>query len=162
VTVGDSTRAVCSVQGQRYDGAGLPVGTQFQVNTYTTSGQGEPAVAADGGGNFVVVWQSAQGDGSDTDKTSVHGQRYDATGSPLGGEFQVNSYTTSYQGAPDVAADASGNFVVVWDSSGSAGSDAYGSSIHGQRYNSAGRTRRGGISGEHLHHRTTVLSGGGH
>jgi hypothetical protein len=127
-----------SVQGQRYDGAGLPVGAQFQVNTYTTSGQAEAAVAADGGGNFVVVWQSAQGDGSDTDKTSVHGQRYDATGSPLGGEFQVNSYTTSYQGTPDVAADASGNFVVVWDSSGSAGSDADGSSIHGQRYNSAG------------------------
>ena len=36
---------------------------------------------------------------------------------PLGGEFQVNTYTTGNQGfsAIAVAADPAGNFVVVWD-----------------------------------------------
>src|SRR5262245_37811447 len=34
-------------------------GPEFQVNTYTANGQSLPAVAADGNGNFVVVWQSS-------------------------------------------------------------------------------------------------------
>src|SRR5262249_9561399 len=62
------------------------------------------------------------------------GQRYDSTGTPLGGEFQVNTYTTSGQGRPAVAGDGAGNFVVVWESGGSAGSDTFGLSIQGQRY----------------------------
>ena len=45
-----------------------------------------------------------------------------ASGTPIGGEFQVNSYTTSYQRYPEVAADGAGNFVVAWLSGGSAGS----------------------------------------
>ena len=34
----------------------------------------------------------------------------------VGNEFQVNTYTTSYQRNPSVAMDADRNFVVVWDS----------------------------------------------
>jgi uncharacterized membrane protein len=33
-----------------------------------------------------------------------------------GAEFQVNTYTTDHQTSPAVAADAAGNFVVVWES----------------------------------------------
>ena len=35
---------------------------------------------------------------------------------PAGPELQVNTYTTGSQFGPDVAMDASGNFVVVWQS----------------------------------------------
>jgi len=85
---------------------------QFQVNTYTTSWQVEPAVASDAAGNFVVVWISQDGSGG-----GVFGQRYASTGSALGTEFQVNTYTTGDQGYPvAVSADAAGNFVVVWNS----------------------------------------------
>ncbi|MGA8261969.1 MAG: hypothetical protein WB783_17285, partial [Arenicellales bacterium] len=34
---------------------------------------------------------------------------------PLGAEFQVNTFTPGYQADADVAADAQGNFVTVWD-----------------------------------------------
>src|SRR5688500_10836367 len=34
----------------------------------------------------------------------------------LGPEFRVNTYTNNDQLRPSVAADAAGNFVVVWDS----------------------------------------------
>src|SRR5687768_16993350 len=37
-------------------------------------------------------------------------------GEPIGAEFRVNTYTTDNQFWPHVAADASGNFVVVWTS----------------------------------------------
>ena len=39
-----------------------------------------------------------------------------ALAQPVGPEFRVNTYTTSYQAIPSVASDASGNFVVVWTS----------------------------------------------
>src|SRR5947207_1324556 len=69
-----------------------------------------PAVAASDTGSFVVVWQSNQ----DTDGTNgIFGRRYSSSGSALAPEFQVHSYTTSYQSAPSVASDSTGNFVVV-------------------------------------------------
>jgi len=127
-----------SIQGQRYDGIGNAVGSEFQVNTYTTSLQFGASVAIDADGEFVVVWTSIGSAGSDTDGTSVQGQRYDASGNAVGSEFQVNTYTTSYQFARSVAADEDGDFVVVWTSFGSAGDDSSASSIQGQRYDLSG------------------------
>ena len=46
--------------------------------------------------------------------SGVFGQRFDSDGSMVGSEFQVNTYTTGTQDTPSVAADASGNFVMVW------------------------------------------------
>ena len=86
-----------------------PVGGEFQVNTYTTSAQLIPAVAADASGNFVVVWQSDGSAGSDNSFHSIQGQRYDASGNTVGSEFQVNSYTTSEQFVPSSGRESSGN-----------------------------------------------------
>jgi hypothetical protein len=112
---------------------GNPLGPEFRVNTYTSGDQSASSVAVDSSGNFVVVWQSPQ-DGS---ITGIYGQRYVSTGAPLGPEFRVNSHTTSNQGRPSVAADSSGNFVIVWQSVGQDGSN-YTYGIFGQRYASSG------------------------
>ena len=68
--------------GQLFDKSGAPVGTQFQVNTYTTGDQGTFSalghvvdVAADGTGNFTVVWQS-ENQPNDSSSFGVFGQRY--------------------------------------------------------------------------------------
>ena len=127
-----------SVQGQRFASDGSPQGAQFQVNTYSQNSQIRASVAADADGDFVVVWQSNGSSGTDTDSRSIQGQRYDSVGSPQGAEFQVNTYTSHYQRSPSVAADADGDFVVVWESYGSSGTDRSGYSIQGQRYASAG------------------------
>ena len=121
--------------GQRYDSAGVPQGSEFRVNSYTTFGQLKPSVARAVEGGFVVVWDSPDGD-----MGGVFGQRFDNDGTAGGGEFPVNSYTTRNQYRPFVAADASGNFVVVWNSFQQDG-NAYG--IFGQRYDSEG-VRQGG------------------
>jgi hypothetical protein len=126
------------IQGQRYDAAGLPVGGEFQINSVTTSSQLQPGVASDTAGNFVVVWASLVSAGTDTSSLSVQARRFDSTGIPLGAEFQVNTYTTGYQSHPDVATETGGNFVVVWRSAGSAGSDTSSSSIQAQRFDSTG------------------------
>ncbi|MGH7342160.1 MAG: hypothetical protein ACREKH_16845, partial [Candidatus Rokuibacteriota bacterium] len=119
---------------QRFDADGSPTGTEFQVNTYTTSYQQDPAVAVAPAGGFLVVWASGPG-GSVTD---IQGQRYDAGGLPLGGEFLVNSYTTGLQFAPAAMSDAAGRFVVVWGSAGSSETDLHGTSIQARRFDAGG------------------------
>ncbi len=127
-----------SVQGQRYASNGTKVGDEFQVNSYTTLNQSFPAVAADANSNLIVVWQSRGSNGTDTDVDSIQGQRYASNGTPIGGEFQVNSYTTSAQYVPAVASDYNGSFVVVWESYGSVGDDNSAWSVQGQRYSADG------------------------
>ena len=115
----------------------VPLGGQFQINSYTTSAQYHAIVAKDAQGDFVVVWQSggSYGTGTDTDGWSIQAQRYDDTGTPAGSQFQVNSYTTSSQSAPSVSAlGPEGSFVVVWASVGSYGTDLSTFSVQGQRF----------------------------
>ena len=56
------------------------------------------AMAPDG--DFIVVWRSFGSDGTDTDSGSIQGQAFNSAGAPLGGEFQVNTYTTACRPFP--------------------------------------------------------------
>ena len=132
VWASQSDGAQMGVSGRRFDAAAVPLGGEFQVNSFTTSDQRSPAIATDGSGNFVVVWISY---GQDGNGFGVFGQRFSSSGSPLGLEFQVNSFTTAPQFVPSVAANAAGDFVVVWPS---VGQDGDGWGVFGQRFSSAG------------------------
>ena len=132
-----------SIQGQRYSSGGAAQGAQFQVNSYTTLGQYAPSVSLDADGDFVVVWYSNGSSGGDTSSYSIQSQRYASGGAALGGQFQVNAFTTFSQDRPAVSLAADGDFVVVWQSNGSSGGDTSGRSIQGQRYASVG-TAQGG------------------
>jgi hypothetical protein len=86
-----------------------PVGDEFHVNTYTTGDQLHPDVSSEPGGRFVVVWDTQE----TTPFTSVHAQRYQGGGQPLGAEFRVNTDTSAPAITPRVAVWP-GAFVVVW------------------------------------------------
>ncbi len=58
---------------------------------------------------------------------------------PAGDEFQINTQTIDRQREPGIARLAGGDFVVVWDSQSSSGSDTSLQSIQGQRYDSQGQ-----------------------
>jgi hypothetical protein len=120
------------VYAQRYNAAGQALGDAFRVNSYTSGSQIYSKVAMDADGDFVVIWNSAGQDGS---SYGVYAQRYSAAGEVLGGEFKVNTYTSSTQRFSSVAMDADGDFVVTWSSSGQDGS-SWG--VYAQRYNAAG------------------------
>jgi MYXO-CTERM domain-containing protein len=79
VWFGEGQGEYSGVFGQRYDSAGTAQGAAFQVNTYTTSFLNHPAVATAGSGNFVVVWESYDQDGS---STGVFGQRFSDDAAP--------------------------------------------------------------------------------
>jgi cysteine-rich repeat protein len=103
------------IAGRYFDGAGIPTGPEFLVNAFTTGYQGAPAVGSDGTG-FVVVWEDYHD--HDGHWSGVFGQRFGAGGVPVGSEFLVNAYTTGNQSEPDVAVEASGEFLVVWENGG--------------------------------------------
>jgi hypothetical protein len=139
----ESDTSYGSIQGQRYASDGSPQGMQFQVNSSTDDAQRFPAVAAADNGDFVVVWESYTSGGDDDSDRSVQGQRFASDGTTLGGEFQVNTYTTLGQMLPRVATASDGDFVVVWTSYGSYGSDTSSYSVQGQRYASDGSAQGG-------------------
>ena len=114
---GGSDGSASGILAERYNSTGARQGDEFQVNTETRSYQSGPSVAVDDDGDFVVVWKS-ENLLQDGDDAGVFGQRYDRSGVPQGGEFQVNSFTTGDQWFPDVAMDADGDFVVAWESNG--------------------------------------------
>ena len=124
-----------SVHARRYDATGAPLAPPFQVNTYTTGSQSFASVAEVSGGGFVVVWGSDGSVGADTSYSSILGRLHDASGAPVGAEFEVNSYTTNTQLIPTAAALAGGGFVVTW-SGLLPGSDTDGSLI-ARRFDSA-------------------------
>ena len=123
------------VLARRFDRGGAPVGAEVVVG-----GAGYelfPDLARTPDGGFVVVW-NASADGSGA---GISARRFDAQGTALAAAFVVNTYTTGDQEYPDVAVDASGNFVVVWIDQ-VPGRDGSGTALFGQRFSAAG-VRRG-------------------
>lgn len=122
------------VFAQRFNAEGIPQGTEFQVNTTTQGNQQYSAVAMSANGAFVITWSSQGQDGVGT--WGVYGQRFDAAGNPMGGEFLVNTTTAGNQQESSVAMDAVGRFVITWSSHSQDDSGSWG--IYGQRYDFMG------------------------
>lgn len=143
-----------SIVARRFDANGVPQGDEFVVNTFTPDNQRVPAVALDGTGNFVVSWQTGSYGPTtpDGNVTSVAARHFTADGAPLGDEFQVNTYTTGDQGSPAVTADATGRFVITWNSGGYYGppQDRSGAGVFGQRYRTTAFTAPAGVRGARL------------
>jgi len=96
---------------QRLDPNGLPVGGEFRVNGYTLDAQLYPSGAASDDGTLIIVWESANL--PQEGQKAICGQLYDSNAVESGTEFVINEEPSVCR-YPDVAADANGNFAVVW------------------------------------------------
>ncbi len=134
---GEGAQDPQGIYGRRFDGAGAAVGSQFIVNSYRTNAQSQPSVAMDDDGDFVAAWTSF---GQDGDRDGVVARLFDRFGDAVGNDFVVTTRTTDRQEKADVAMDAGGDFVVVWNSYGQDGS-SWG--VYGQRFDASGN-RQGG------------------
>ncbi len=119
------------IYGQRFDGQNTKLGSEFRANTTTNDAQKRSSISTDTSGNFVIVWE---GSGQDGNSTGVFGQRYNATGSAQGSEFQINVTTNNSQELPEVAHFSDGGFVVSWSGKGSG--DVSG--VFVRRFNASG------------------------
>ena len=119
------------VFGQLFNNTGAKVGAEFQVNQQTTGAQRDVRVARRPTGEFMVVWRSPQ----DDQGGAIMARRYQANGTPVAGEFQVNTRELGYQYQPDAAYFSNGDAIVVWTSYGQDGSNA---GVYGQRLDASG------------------------
>jgi hypothetical protein len=106
--------------GRRFNAAGVAQATEFQVNTYTPESQIYPSVAIDTDGDFVIAWQS--NNGQDGNAEGIFARRFASSGLPQGAELQVNTFFSSNQSDPAAAMTSSGDFVLTWHSIGQDGS----------------------------------------
>lgn len=127
-----NTVGTTGIFARMFQAGGTPVGSEFKVNSYTTGAQDHSAVAMDATGNFVVSWDASSGDGNGY---GIFARRFNASGTPLGLNFTVNTFTKNNQFAPAIARDAAGDFVITWESDLKDGS---GFGIAARRYNAAG------------------------
>lgn len=121
------------IQAQLFTQDGVKIGGEFQVDQAGANRvQYTPEIAADGLGNYVVVWADFNQTVTDSE---IWMRRFDGAANPLGSAVQVNTYTTGRQQLPQVAADSTGKFVVVWESQGQ---DGDGLGVFGQQFDAAG------------------------
>ena len=126
------------VKGRLLSAEGEALGDEFLVNTTTSDLQYRPEVTALAGGGFVVTWINGQ----ISSTREVRAQIYEADGSRVGGEINVNTATAGYQQIADTAALAHGGFVVVWQDRskgvGGAAGDSSEDAIKAQVFTSQG------------------------
>lgn len=109
---GDRDGSDSGIFARRFDPSG-PVGTEFQINAYTTGAQHEPKIARVNAMNdFVVMWE-------DDEPYAIKARRFSAAGTALGDESIVVDPIL-----PAEIDGMDGGFVVVW------GLD----SMYGQRF----------------------------
>jgi hypothetical protein len=118
---------------RHFDGAGEPVGSEFEVNRTGELGQQSyPSVAAEPQGGFLVVWMS----GGSIGRFNIYGQRIARNSALVGSEFQVNTFTSTMldRAFPEVASNPDGDVVVVWEGQGQDGGTTGDVTVRGQRY----------------------------
>jgi hypothetical protein len=85
-------------------------GTTLRVNSNLYGDQYAPRISAIAG-DYLIVWTSLAQDGS---REGVFGQFVHNNGSPVGGEFRVNTTTLNRQMQPVVTSDGLSQFLAVW------------------------------------------------
>jgi hypothetical protein len=118
---GDPNRASDDdVHGRCFDPNGAPRTAQFTVNSLCEGAQQWPRVAIDDVNEFVVVWQHEHVDPNVA--TDIWARRFDAAGTPVDEQFQLNGYVAGKQQYPDIALAGDSAFIAAWESDDQDGS----------------------------------------
>ena len=130
ITWTDSRNGSHDIYAQIYNSSGNPIGSNFKVND--DSGffsQGEPSIATDPCGNFVILWQDYR-----LGTYDIYAQRYNSYGNSLGYNFKVShDVATTHQHEPAIAVNGSKKFIVTWEDRRNGNAD-----IYARRYDPSG------------------------
>lgn len=126
---GSSTAAV----GRVFDSAGMAVGNDFVVNSYTTAYQSTfgstPRIGCAGSNDFVVAWGASNS--SDGGYIGIGGSAVSAAGSPSGSPIRFDGESDPAT-EPDVCMRRDGTFLAVWQTM------QFMTPIKGRRYAASG------------------------
>ncbi len=110
----DTDGSSYAIKARSFDGNGQPLTDEFLINTTGTGRQYEPSSVLLDDGRIFVVWESS--DNADGVSYAIRGRFLASDGSPLGGDFIVNSATNASEFSPDVVRLPDGRILVVWSS----------------------------------------------
>jgi len=112
ITWEDNRNGYFDIFAQRYLNDGSALGDNFKINDDTpNTSQCNPSIFSDLAGNFTVCWDDNRNDYHD-----VYARRYSNDGTPLSGDFIVNTDSTNtIQDNSVIAGDENGNFVICWE-----------------------------------------------
>ncbi len=99
------------IMTQAFDPNGVAVTKPCLVNGQQAGDQGRPAIAGDGGGNFLIAWDNHSVDGF---CCGVSGRPYTSCGQLPGQEVVFCAPQALRQWYPRVALASGGRYVVVW------------------------------------------------
>ncbi len=118
----DMRRGASDVFVKRFDQEATALGSDQMVNDSTSRVyRGNPDVAGDSVGNFVVVWEDTRGS-----SLEVYAQLFDHSGVPNGANLKVNCAATVINSTPRCAMSPEGGLAVVWSSANGSATDIYG------------------------------------
>lgn len=136
-----------SIFGQRF-GENNVSGAEFAVHASSDDKQERPTVGSNGGGAFVVAWESCPGleagsPGQDGSGCGVYTRHFDKKGAPQGEESLVNVFTAHDQSNAALAAFDDGSYVVTFESCPPAyappeGQDGDGCGVFARRFTKTG------------------------
>ena len=83
-----------TIEGELFNSVGIPIGAEFPVSTTVAAARawGNPDVAMDAAGDFVVTWSGGGGPNynATTDPSDIFARIYNPKGQPIAAQFQVN------------------------------------------------------------------------
>lgn len=118
---------------RRYTAAGQPRGPAVLVHS-AAGVLDAPDIAADGAGNFIVVWRDTR---ADAGGSGIYARRFSSAGLPTGTVFRANATSTGEQQEPSVAVAPGGAFLISWHVRDQA-NPSNGDDIYARRYSAAG------------------------
>jgi len=121
----DPADTTYSIQGRMVGDDGIPIGSQFQVNSLMTGAfEQYPSVTGLADGGFLATWSYTQ----------IQARQFMSDGTPVDSDFQVNTFVgVSSRSQTNVATNDDGRVLVVWSDR----EDGNGTEIRGRLYNPA-------------------------
>ena len=146
---GTGTENETEVFGQRLTASGVKVGSAFRVSNVDVpgapfAGAGIPSIALNATDDeYLVTWHAAASSDGERGEHEIYGQRINAEGAELGGDFRISHTGTDGDETRDAAfskvaySPDADEYFVTWYSDGLATEDEH--EIFGQRITSDGQ-----------------------
>ena len=115
-----------------YDNTGASLTSNRYVDRSTTDALKRPRIAMDEDGDFVLLWMDPDADASGY---GLFSKPYNSSFSALTSSVTVNETEDNYQGYPEIGMNASGDYIVVWQSDDQ---DGDGMGIYARKYDIGG------------------------
>jgi Bacterial Ig domain/Dockerin type I domain len=113
------------IEAQRFDASGNALTNVVPLSTPESYFQLDPSVAIDGEGDFLVAWESYGQGGTASLQATILAQRVNSGGTLIGTtQFLPSTQSGDGQTSPELAANAGGNTIVVWQNRPSTSSAA--------------------------------------